>query len=237
MKANTNEQGITACLHLWRGERRTEDMCSTYLMPTVCLSILLLSVTVVWEMLKGDGSGCRARLAALQGTWRETCWAPSQKGSHPQWWGPFLLKLNNRMKCAFSARPPDVPFSRDEGLCECFRVCTWLCLGSCVFSTVIILCLCCEWELYQVYCFYQLAVFTNGSLITEFIWLVQNNADNKVSFHLPFQRIKWAQSVSDEAHVAEPVFCLICLDVLMPTNTEPERLDKKEQRILEQLTT
>lgn len=60
-------------------------MCVTYLMPAVCLCCFCcLSLTVVWELLKGDRSGWRARPAALQGALREMCWALSQRGSHPQ---------------------------------------------------------------------------------------------------------------------------------------------------------
>lgn len=50
----------------------------------MCAIILLLSI--IWELLKEDRSGWKARPAGLQGTLREMCWAFSQRGvcSHSQ---------------------------------------------------------------------------------------------------------------------------------------------------------
>lgn len=56
----------------------------------VSVSMLLLSTAVAWKLLKGDRSGWRAGPAGLQGALREMCWAPSQRGSHPQRRGPSL---------------------------------------------------------------------------------------------------------------------------------------------------
>lgn len=55
-----------------------------YISHAHCVSVLILplSMTVVWELLKVDRSGWRARLASLQGALREMCWALSQRGVH-----------------------------------------------------------------------------------------------------------------------------------------------------------
>lgn len=94
----------------------------------------------------------------------------------------------------------------------------------------------------------QLAAITDGSLITEFIWLLENNGDSKLPFYSPchqyclprLERIKWGSPVRDEAYAAKPMARLILLDVpvsTMPEDREPKEEDEKEQCILERLTT
>ena len=52
--------------------------------------ILLLRMTVVWELLKGERSGWRARRTGLQGAQRGRCWALSQRGLHPHFEWTFI---------------------------------------------------------------------------------------------------------------------------------------------------
>lgn len=95
----------------------------------------------------------------------------------------------------------------------------------------------------------QLAVITNGSLITEFIWLVENNGGSKLSFHSPCHQycrlLCWRElngACLWEMRRTRQNQCLAsffwtswCPQT--PEDIEPRGADKKEQRILERLTT
>lgn len=118
-----------------------ECMCSTYLVPTVSVSILLLSMTALWELLKEERSGWAT---SLQGTLMEMCWATSQRGVIPSMErGPSLQLigeyqqemhysfLSKASRCSFQLRRG--PFVTFVCVCVCVRVCVLAVV--CVFDS------------------------------------------------------------------------------------------------------
>lgn len=130
-----------------------EGMCSTYLVPTVPVSILLLSMTALWELLKEERSGWTTRAM-------EMCWATSQRGVIPSMErGPSLQLigeyqqemhyslLSKASRCSFQLRRgPFVTF-----VCVCVCACACSCL--CFRQPSVLLFLRCNSERYQVLLF------------------------------------------------------------------------------------
>lgn len=179
------------CMCLFGG-KGCGGMYCTYLMPAACLQWLsCLAWQSSWELLKGD------RIRMESQAHRSPGWTEGNVlGPRPE--GVYILSAftasrswipKRKHATVFWARPPDVPFSKEEGLCELFFFLFYAhtCLWSHAFSTAIhppfpspslgavsspIVSI-------------QLAVITNSSLITEFIWLVENNGGSRLSFHSP----------------------------------------------------
>lgn len=169
-----------------------EGMCSTYLVPTVSLLILLLSMTALWELLKEERSGWTTRATGLQSALMKMCWATSQRGVIPSMErGPSLqliAEYQQEMHYSFLSKASRCSFQLRRGPFVTFVcVCVCVCLQLFVFSTAIYPSLPSlqQRALSSPIVSIQLAAITNGSLITEFIWLAENNGGSKLSFSSP----------------------------------------------------
>lgn len=221
------------CMCLFGG-KGCEGMYCTYLMPAACLQWLsCLAWQSSWELLKGD------RIRMESQAHRSPGWTEGNVlGPRPE--GVYILSAftasrswipKRKHATVFWARPPDVPFSKEEGLCELFFffvLCAHLFVVPCIFDShpssfpfaVIGSCI-------KPHCFYSISCHYQQQF-DYWVHLVggeQWRQQAVFSFTLPpilsspLERIKWGLPVRDEAHAAKAMPCLILLDVLMSTNT------------------
>lgn len=179
--------------------------------------ILLLSMTVVWELFKGDRSGWRARPVGLQGALREMCWALSQRGSHPQWRGPSLqviVEYEKEMCYSFLSKASRCSIQQGRDPLRAFS-CVHTCfvfVVPCIFDSHP------SFSPFAVrgsgikpYCFYSISCHYQRQF-DYWVHLAgreQWRQQAVFSFTLPpilsslLERIKWGLSVRDEAHTAK----------------------------------
>lgn len=230
-----------------------------YISHAHCVSvlILLLSLTGVWELLKGDRSGWRARPTGLQGALREMCWALSQKRSHPQHRGPswkVIVEYQKEMCYSFLSKASRCSIQQGRGPLWAFLLRVHLFVFVCIwdshpsfshpsFSPFVV-----RGSGIKLYCFYSISCHYQWQFdywVHLAAW-EQWRQQAVFSFTLPpilsllLERIKWGLSLRDEVHAAKPMPRLILLDVMMSTNTRGHRAKRgglEGRRIPERLTT
>lgn len=192
--------------------------------------ILLLSMTVIWELLKEDRYGWRARSTGLQGAQREMCWALSQRCSHPQWREPSLqviAEYQKEMCYSFLSKASRCSIQQGRGSYEHFFL--FVFVAPCIFNShPSLFPFAIRGSGIKPYCFYSISCHYQQQYDNwfHFVGGEQWRQQAVFSFTLPpilsslLKRIKWGLYVRN---AAKPMPRLILLEVLMSTNTRGHR--------------